>query len=170
MKTPHRLAALVVTAALALSLLACAGVGTPPGTAPQPESPATAKLVASATPPGGKRWPYEFVATKTEDFGHHNVMDLYAFSGEFDPAELKAFCRERKEKSTAKVFYYAVIFDTAANARFPGTPFTAEYGISEEKATRHIRALYGFNRVNGYSHLQWHPDNLWSYRPNEDDV
>lgn len=91
-------------------------------------------------------------------------MDLYAFDGEFDAADLKAFCKERKDKSPARVFYYVVIFDKASNARFPSTPFTAEYG-DEEGALKHIRAIYCYNKLNGFSELRYHPLNVWEHIP-----
>jgi hypothetical protein len=34
---------------------------------------------------------YEFVQPKTEQTGHRNVMDLYAYNGNFNLADLKAF-------------------------------------------------------------------------------
>lgn len=102
-----------------------------------------------------------FLATRAEN-GGENVMDLYEFAGRFDPDALKAFCLERKQASPAKAFYFVVIFDSAANAKFPASPFTAEYGI-EEDVIRHIRAIYCFNRVNGYSNVRYHNANIWDY-------
>ena len=107
-----------------------------------------------------KKWPYEFLRSKTEQTAHKNVMHLYAFSGALDLAELKVFCRDRKQQSPAKTFYYVVIFDDAANAKFPTTPFTAEYGI-EEDAQRHIRAIYVYNKLNGFSELRYYDTNAW---------
>lgn len=117
----------------------------------EPVGPATAEMAGIA-----------FVATKTE--GDRDVMDLYAVSGHFDLDKLKNFCRNRKESSTAKVFYYLVVFDDKANARFPTTPFTAEFGI-EEDALRHIRAIYVFNRLNGFSELRHYERNMWESTP-----
>lgn len=107
--------------------------------------------------------PFKFLQTKAEQ-GGRDVMELYAYAGKFDPAALKAFCLDRKSKSTAKAFYYAVIFDSAANAKFPSSPFTAEYGI-EENTLKHIRAIYVYNRVNGFSELRYHDANIWDHSP-----
>lgn len=118
----------------------------------------------NTAPETTQQYPYQFVATKTESGGYQNVMDLYAYSGEFDIANLKTFCKERKANSTARAFYYAVIFDNAANATFPSSPFTAEYGL-EEQAAKHIRAIYVYNRANGHSELTYYADNKWESRP-----
>ena len=99
-----------------------------------------------------------------ETDGHRNVMDHFAYSGPFDVLSLKAFCKHQKQQNKAKVFYYVVIFDDPANATFPQTPFTAEYGI-EEKALKHIRAVYVYNRVNGFSELRYYESNAWESTP-----
>jgi hypothetical protein len=132
-------------------LLACSGAGSPSTNRDQ-----------AAKPDAEKKWPYEIVESKTERTGHRNVMELYAFAGDIDRAELEAFCKERKSKSPAEVFYYVVIFDKAANAKFPKTPFTAEYG-DEEDSLKHIRAIYCYNKVNGFSELRYHPQNIWEH-------
>lgn len=99
-----------------------------------------------------KEWPYRFVASKREQTNFKNVMHLYAYDGPLDIEELKAFCRERKGKSPAEVFYFVVIFNSPENAKFPSTPFTARYDTDDE--TRgHIRAIYEYNRANGFSEL-----------------
>ncbi|KGF71854.1 hypothetical protein DO97_15065 [Neosynechococcus sphagnicola sy1] len=116
-----------------------------------------------------KKWPYQFLESKTEQTGHNNVMDLYAFSGKFDLDELKAFCLDRKQKSTAKVFYYVVIFDNAANASFPSSPFTAKFGL-EENTAKHIRAIYEYNQLNGFSELEYHDKNIWENIPNREKI
>jgi hypothetical protein len=123
-----------------------------------------ARKAEEARKEAAKKVPYRFVRSKTEPTGQRNVMDLYAFAGDFYPDELRAFCRERLRNSTAPAFYYAVIFDDLANARFPSTPFTAEFGV-EEDALRHIRAIYAYNRRNGFSEVRYHPKNLWEHAP-----
>ena len=122
---------------------------------PQPNDTRDATAIA---PP--VTFPYQFVTTKTETQGNRDVMDLYAFSDTFDVSNLKAFCKHQKQQSRAKVFYYVVIFDDPANATFPQSPFTAEYGI-EEKSLRHIRAIYAYNRVNGFSEMRYYKTNAW---------
>lgn len=116
-----------------------------------------------------KKWPYQFVQSKTEQTGHMNVMDLYAFSGNFDLEELKAFCRERKKQSPAKAFYFIAIFDSATEARFPSSPFTAHYDLDDDIA-KHIRAIYTFNKLNGFSELQYHEKNIFQNIPNRDKI
>ena len=150
----QRIALAVLTSAWAGLILACGGAGT-----------SSSKTEQTAE----KKWPYQLVESKTEQTEHRNVMDLYAFNGEFDPADLKAFCKERKDKSPAKVFYYVVIFDKAANAKFPNTPFTAEYG-DDEGILKHIRAIYCYNKLNGFSELRYHSQNVWEHVPTREKI
>ena len=131
---------------------------------PTPSPFAAGRKEPSPPPSAKKKWPYQFVESKTEQTEYRNVMDLYAFNGEFDLINLKAFCKERKDKSPSQVFYYVVIFDKAANAKFPSTPFTTEYS-DEEGALKHIRAIYSYNKLNGFSELSYHPQNLWEHIP-----
>lgn len=114
-------------------------------------------------PPIQKKWPYQFVGTKTEKSGNNDVMDLYAYSDKIDTQELVAFCRERKRQSTAKAFYYLVIFDKPGNAVFPNNPFTATF--NEEEETKHVRAIYCYNKLNGFSELDVYEENMWDSTP-----
>jgi hypothetical protein len=100
--------------------------------------------------------PYQFVdhRRETED-GLFNQMDLYAYSKELNIDTLTAFCRMKKESftDTRGTFYYVVIFNDPSNAVFPKNPFTAHYGLDEDGAMKNIRAMYEYNRFNGYSKL-----------------
>ncbi len=96
-------------------------------------------------------------------------MDLYAYAGDLDLSNLIAFCQERKEESPAEAFYYIVIFDDSANAVFPTAPFTAEYG-SDEEASKHIRAIYVYNKKNGFSELRHYERNMWESVANTEKV
>lgn len=118
---------------------------------------------ADAIPPAAT---FKFVDTKTEG---RNVMDLYAYSGTIERDALVAFCAERKRKAKGSAFYYVVIFDSAANARFPSSPFTAEYG-GDEGASKHIRAIYCFNGGNGYSKVTFHQRNIFEYKAQVTDI
>jgi hypothetical protein len=118
-----------------------------------------------------KKWPYQFVDSKSELSGRQrDVVDLYAFDGDFDLADLKAFCRERKAKCPAEVFYLVVIFDKTSDAKFPNTPLRAEYGPYEDEKWKHIRAIYVFNKLNGFSELRYHPKNIWEHIPTREKV
>lgn len=105
-------------------------------------------------------WPYEFVSSNSEQTGYRNVMDLYAFSGELDVQNLRAFCHDRYQRSDAEAFYYVVVFDEAANAGFPSYPLTAGFSLDENLA-KHVRAICEFNKVNGFSELRHYDENLW---------
>ena len=98
-----------------------------------------------------------FVKSKRED---RHVMDLYAAPGPLDLDELRSLCRKRKGERPADAFYFLVVFDAEANARFPTNPLTAEFG-HDEGALRHIRAVYVYNRLNGFSELRHYDTNEW---------
>jgi hypothetical protein len=121
------------------------------------------KKPSDSPAPSGRTWPYEFVSSKADPKDSRNVMDLYAFSGNLDPAELREFCRERKRSVKGELFYYVVIFDAATNARYPSNPFTAEFGL-DEGTTRYIRAIYTYNQKNGFSEVRFHPQNIWDHK------
>lgn len=121
----------------------------------------------------GTEFPYTFVKMKQESFGKKNVMELYAYSGEFDIENLKEFCSKKKSSSPAEMFYYVVIFDLVKNAGFPSTPFTAEFGSDFDKdikLKKHIRAVYTYNELIGYSKLSVYPKSQWDSTPNEYDI
>lgn len=102
---------------------------------------------------------YEFINTKTETTDG-NKIDLYVYSGNLNLDTLKTLCKENKQKFTSGKFYYLVVFDSKENAVFPKDPFTAEYGM-EETPQKHIRAIYTYNRINGYSKLDYYDTNRW---------
>lgn len=104
--------------------------------------------------------PFAFVARKTEQDGLSNRMDLYALDGPLEPEALRELCRETMGSTDAKAFTFVVVFDSAENAAFPNSPFTAEYGLEEDKM-RHIVAMFTFNKVNGFNELVRYVPNMW---------
>ncbi len=113
---------------------------------------------------------YEFIESKTETTGSNtNRMDLYAFSGEIDLMNLKEFLKEKKQGFNNGTFYYVVIFDNQANAIFPQDSFTAAYGL-EEEPQKHIRAFYTYNKLNGYSKLDYYEENKWESVAQTEDI
>ena len=116
---------------------------------------------SSESSPISQSFPYQFVANKTESNGHENSMELYACSGDIDIPNLREFCLERKRQSSAPAFNYLVVFDDRNNAAFPKSPFTAEYGL-EEDVMKHIRAIYVYNRMNGFSEFRYYSENMWA--------
>ena len=93
-------------------------------------------------------------------------MELYAYDGPMDVSVLKEFCKSRKQVWEVDAFFFLVIFDKAENARFPkDAPFTALYGVVEdEDALRHIRAIYTYNPLNGFSEVEYFSTNMWDGR------
>lgn len=115
-------------------------------------------------------YPYEFINSKSElDGSDVNEMELFAYSGEISIDTLKMFCKEKKQKFTTGVFYYIVIFDKKENAVFPNNPMTAFYGMDEEPQ-KHIRAYYEYNRLNGYSKLNFYEKSSWESSAKSHDI
>jgi hypothetical protein len=99
------------------------------------------------------RWPYHYVKSKSEPAGKlSNVMDLYAYAGALDVEDLRSFCLKRRADNSASAFYFVVIFDRPENAKFPDNPLAA--GFADLNTLKHIRAIYTYNRVNGFSELR----------------
>ncbi len=87
-------------------------------------------------------------------------MELYALTGKFDVEAFRQFCKAKKSKANSKALTYIVLFDEARNASFPNSPFTALYGIEEEKI-KHIVAVFEYNRMNVFSELSVYEPNMW---------
>ncbi|MBN1532118.1 MAG: hypothetical protein JXA20_05610 [Spirochaetes bacterium] len=127
-------------------------------------------ILACSSQSGSNNYPYKFVNSKIEDVGNNNnKMDLFAFSGKIDVTNLKDFCKTKKNNFKSGTFYFVVIFDDSKNAVFPNSPFTADYGI-EEAPQKHIRAYYVYNRVNGYSKLDYYEKNKWESSAISEDI
>ena len=101
-----------------------------------------------------------FIDRKTENDGLHDSMELYAVDGSFDPKEFRALCVEKKKNAKAKAFNYVVVFDQSINAKFPNSPFTAGFGIEEDKI-RHIIAIFEYNKLNGFCEMRVYEPNMW---------
>ncbi len=115
-------------------------------------------------------YPYQFVNSKIEKEGiNSNKMDLFAYSGELKLETLKQFCRAQKDTFDSGTFYYVVIFDDAKYAVFPNSPFSSEYGL-EEISLKHIRAIYTYNKVNGYSQLKYYDKNMFQSPPKSESI
>lgn len=105
--------------------------------------------------------PYTYFQSKAETVGRNqNHMDLYVWAGTMNLDTLKMLCKEKKTLFQDGAFYFLAVFDSTDHAVFPTQPFTAAFG-TDEGALRHIRALYTFNRMNGYSKLDYYEANSW---------
>ncbi len=115
-------------------------------------------------------YPYKFINSKSEaEGGDVNEMELFAYSGEINIDTLKMFCKERKKEFTSGAFYYIVIFDKKEKSVFPNNPMTAFYGMDKEPQ-KHIRAYYEYNRLNGYSKLNFYEKNSWESTSEQYDI
>jgi hypothetical protein len=104
---------------------------------------------------------YEFVDFKVENGQWNNEMFLYALRGPYKHVEFRALCLDIKARAKNEAFTFVVLFDKRENAQFPKDPFTAQYGMEEEKC-KHIVAFYGMCKFNKYSELEnYHPKNKW---------
>ena len=96
-------------------------------------------------------------------------MELYAIDNDTSIETLKEFCSQGKmkfAKNYSTMFSYMVFFDNKANAKFPANPLTA--GYNDGSSSRHIKAIYTFNRINNYSKLSFYKKN--SYESLAEDV
>jgi hypothetical protein len=109
---------------------------------------------------GADSSPFTFLQSKTEPDGDRNVMELYALSGKFDRLKFRELCKQKKSGATAEAFTYIVLFDKAANAAFPNSPFTAMFGLEEEKI-KHIIAVFEYNKKNGFCEMTTYNPNMW---------
>lgn len=110
-----------------------------------------------------------YIDKKKEPFtngqDNYNEMLLYAI-GDTAPVEhLKQFCSNEKAKFTDGMFHIIVFFDKKENAVFPNNPVTALF--IEQEQLQHIKAVYTYNRGNGYSKLSCYENNSWESTANE---
>ncbi len=103
----------------------------------------------------------DHIVARTEQIGNFiNLMELACDPVETNRDELEYLCRERSKSSLFTLWYYLIVFDSEENAVFPQTPFTALYS-DEEEPQRHIKAIYEYNKLNGYSVLSLYEKNKW---------
>ncbi len=103
-------------------------------------------------------YPFTFVGKKTER--GENTMELCTIDSNPNMETLKKFCLHKKQDFSSGMFHYVVFFDAEENAVFPNSPFTTLYGM-EEEPKKHIKAIYEFNTINGYSELSFYEVNAW---------
>lgn len=113
--------------------------------------------------------PYEYLDNKQEQAGEsYNQMTLYACGDNPEITTMQNFCLDKKQSFTDGVFHILVFFDSKENAVFPSNPITGGY-IEEEPST-HIKAIYTYNRLNGYSKLDFYQQNYWESPSNTYDI
>lgn len=91
-------------------------------------------------------------------------MILYAVKGKFDASDFSVLCTSLKSNPISSGINYIVVFDDAANAGFPKSPFSSLYGLEEDRI-KHILAVYEYNAVNGFSESRVYEPNMWSGTP-----
>lgn len=110
---------------------------------------------------------FTYVDTKKEqrkNDNSYNEMILFTVSESPSLEALKLFCKEKKGEFTDGVFHIVVFFDKKENATFPGNPVTG--GYMEENQLKHIKATYTYNKINGYSKLDYYEKNNWESSAN----
>ncbi len=110
-------------------------------------------------------YPYDFVNTKSEDKAE---MLLYSCGDKPSTDTLVMFCKSKKEDFQNGAFHFVVFFDQKSNASFPNNPLTA--GHNDEEQLKHIKAVYTYNHMNGYSKLDTYEANAWESKSNEIDI
>jgi len=103
------------------------------------------------------KYPYHFVDSKDQLSGKgkwKDTMDLYYCTEPIDLAQLKEFCKYKRDKFSSEGTYYLVIFDEKENAVFPKDLLGAGFAL-EEGVSKHIKAHYTYRKWNGYSKLSY---------------
>jgi len=100
---------------------------------------------------------FVFVKSRMDEEG--NILEVYAVEGSLNVENLKSLCQQKQHRTKAKSAYFLVLFDDPVNAAFPSTQFRDRFG-TDDSARRHIRAIYEFNRANGYSELEYYDTNV----------
>ena len=110
---------------------------------------------------------FELINSNFQNVNNHlNKMELYVGIEDYTLDELKDLCQGRKKTFSSGMFLFVVVFDSIENAQFPSTPFTAMYG-TDDNIMIHIKAIYTFNRLNGYSKLNFYENNMYESIVNE---
>ena len=110
-------------------------------------------------------YPYDYVNTKSEDKAE---MLLYTCGDKPSTDTLVMFCRSKKGHFKNGAFHFVVFFDQKSNVSFPNNPLTA--GHNNEEQLKHIKAVYTYNHMNGYSKLDTYEVNAWESKSNELDI
>lgn len=108
------------------------------------------------------KYPYDYIQSKQED---NNDMHLYSCGDKPNSDTLVMFCRDKKKGFSSGTFHFIVFFDNKSDATFPNNPLTA--GHNDEEQLKHIKAVYTYNRLNGYSKLATYDANAWDGKLNE---
>lgn len=98
--------------------------------------------------------------------GASDYIHLYECGDNPDILNLIDFCKEDKKQKENQFFFVLAFFDSAENSGFPTDPISAGYG-DDVNLLRHIKALYTYNQVNGYSKLAYYDDNAYESTPQE---
>lgn len=102
----------------------------------------------------------EYINAKVEIMGNlENSMVLACMPDGINTEEIIKFCLTDIGKLKNGI-HFLVVFDSKENAVFPQTPFAALYG-DEEEPQKHIKAVYEYNKLNGYSVLSLYEKNKW---------
>jgi hypothetical protein len=124
------------------------------------------KTKADSSTPNAIEYPFAYIDTKKEvrkNDNNYNEMLLYACGEKPSHDTLQMFCLEKKKEFTDGVFHIIAFFDKQVNSKFPTNPITG--GYMDEIPARHIKAIYTYNRVNGYSKLDYYEKNSWEGTP-----
>lgn len=116
-------------------------------------------------------YPYTFINSKQEtrqNDQNYNEMLLYICGTKPDIDTLKLFCASKKNGFSGGIFHIIAFFDNKENSAFPNNPVTG--GFNDEKISKHIKAIYTYNRLNGYSKLDYYDKNLWESVAQTEDI
>ena len=98
-----------------------------------------------------------------------DAIEAYAVTKLSDTTfqDFRKLCIHRKSDSNVSGFHNIILFDKTENATFGPQPFL-EFTALEESYLNRVLAIYGYNKSNGFSELQWASPNLWEGKPNRE--
>lgn len=91
------------------------------------------------------------------------VLFLFEIKSFVTKKEIIAYCRRKEVKHLFNATLCALVFfDNREYADFPKKPATYRYDLSEEEAvTKHLKAIYVSNIVNGFSKFFYYPSSYF---------
>mgnify|MGYP000891188284 CR=1 FL=1 len=100
--------------------------------------------------------------------GEYNKMTIFYVDSSITSNELVVFCKSNKDEYSSSYLNILVFFKSKSAARFPDNPLSALF--VEENDLIMIKAIYTFNRFNGYSKLDYYNNNANSSLPQSIDI
>ena len=110
-----------------------------------------------------KDTPFISIDQKTEDGDRVEFATYENVNGYPDWNKLKAFCLAKKDTWDGR-FYALIVIDDKKYAIYPSGFASALYNVMDDKEVaimKHVKAVYSYNAVNGFSELTTYETNMF---------